>query len=181
MKHIVPILIAIAVLSGGQAFAGEKHECAATAQECLDHMVTYMMTIGIIGVEGDKDEATSGIRITDFMEGTNAQAAGVVAGDILIKINGIALSDKEASKADTANRTPGQTATITVLRDGAEQTMDLTLIAVSDELIQEKVGHHMIDAHVKADLEKAKAKRKTKIKAKEKTKTKRKVKAKAKA
>ena len=176
MKQFFPILIAIVLFSGGHAFAGEKQECTLPAQECLDRMATEMLSAGIVGVEGDLDESTGGLRITGFIEGTNAEDAGVQMGDILVKVNGIALSDKEAYESGAAARMLGETAAITLLRDGAELTMDLTLVEIPYEMIEEEIGHHMATYHVKTDLDKVKAKRKAV--AKQKTTTKRKVKAK---
>ena len=151
MKHVILILIVIVLLTGGYAVAGETQKCAASAQECLNGMAKHMKNTGIVGLDGDWDDSTGGLRVTKFFEGTNAKDAGVRAGDVLVKINGIALSDKEATKADTANRKPGQEVAIVVLREGAEQTMKVTLISMPEEMAAEKIGHPMLKDLIEAE------------------------------
>ena len=59
-------------------------------------------------------------------------------------MNGIPLSDQKAREADAENRLPGKEATITVLRDGEEQTMTVTLIPANEEIIAEEIGNYIL-------------------------------------
>jgi C-terminal processing protease CtpA/Prc len=148
------LLIGLAVLlAAAPAICGEHKKCTASAQDCLDHMVAKLTQRGLIGVDGDWDDEAKGYVIEEFMEESNAPAAGIEAGDMLVAINGIPLSDKDATEADVPNRKPGDEVAITILREGVKHEMKLVMIAMTEEVIAEKVGHHML-AH--ANLEPAK-------------------------
>lgn len=144
MRKITVLLGLVALLSL-PAFAGEG--CEAGTQACLDEMANYMAKKGLIGVDGEWTD--DGLVIGSFIDGTNAQAAGVRLGDVLIAINGISLSDKDAMKADSENRNPGSVAKITVLRNGEKKKMKVTLMGLSQEQIAKYVGKHLIEDHVK--------------------------------
>ena len=106
-----------------------------------------------IAVDGEWDEAASAFKVESFLEGSGAEAAGVRAGDLLVAVNGIALGDGEATKADAGNRAPGSTASITVVRDGKKMNMDVTLIGMSEQQVAIYVGQHMLDHAVIAQAD----------------------------
>ncbi len=145
------LLICLAVLIAAPAIAGENKKCPASTQDCLDHMVAKLMERGLVGVDGDWDDEAKGYMIEEFMEGSNAPAAGVQAGDMLVAVNGIPLSDEKATEADVPNRAPGAEVAITILREGVKHEMKVVLIPMTEEVIAEKIGHHMLaHANVKA-------------------------------
>jgi C-terminal processing protease CtpA/Prc len=137
----VATLVALTVVLAGDGYK----KCTATTQECLDKMVEHMQKKGVIGLDGEWDDATGVYKITGFMEGSTARSAGVAIGDELIAMNGIKLNDETGSKNDAANRVPGKTAQITVRRAGAEKTMTVTLVKLSAEQIAKAVGQHMVE------------------------------------
>ncbi len=147
MKRNVILLLAIfaLLLTIPAAIAGEGHGgCKASTQECLNKMAANLQHKGIIGVEGEWDEAIKGYRIDNFIKGSTAESAGIIPGDVLLAINGIALSDGEATHDDDANRKPGAMATVTVLRNGKKKSFDVTLIGLTKEQVAKIIGAHML-------------------------------------
>ena len=76
---------------------------------------------------GAEDEI--GVAIASVSEGGPAAKAGVVAGDRLIRWNGVKLSDLRDWMDKLAEHDPGDEVTIGVLREGEEVTLQVTLEA----------------------------------------------------
>jgi ketosteroid isomerase-like protein len=136
-----------ATVAKAKAQAGQG-KCPASTGDCLAHMARGLRGKGVVGLDGDWEEAAGGYRITAFAPGTKAEAAGVRIGDLLTKVNGIPLQDAEAYAADAANRQPGKPATITVVRDDQEHTLSVTLMEITDTMIAEEIGRHMLEYHL---------------------------------
>ncbi len=156
MKKSLVLLIALVLMVSAPAvFAGKgHHKCNAPTQECLDKMVAKLKHKGMIGVEGEWDESIPGYKIATFLEGSNAKAAGIKPGDILVAVNGIKLGDKKASKADYENRKPGKVAKITVLRGDAKKSFKVKLMGLNETQIAQMIGEHMLD-HATTKIAKA--------------------------
>jgi hypothetical protein len=125
-----------------------EYERFLEAKQTLQSMADDLRKRGMIGLDGDWDASAGGYRVKTFVEGTNAEAAGVLLGDVLTRINGILLSDREGAEADAANRVPGREVSITVLRDGAEQTMRLTLVPVPERVMAEEIGRLVLNNYL---------------------------------
>ena len=145
MKKTLILAVLVALVATGAVWAGHGHEkCTAGTQECLNMMAKNLKQKGLVGVEGEWDEAIGGYRIDSFVEGANAKQSGIHAGDVMIAVNGIALNDKEASYADRQNRGPGKTAKITVLRGEEKVNVKVELVGMTEEQIARAVGGHML-------------------------------------
>jgi Do/DeqQ family serine protease len=70
-----------------------------------------------------------GILITDVLEGGAAKAAGIKKGDVLLKLNGIAVKTSPELQEQVARYKPGDKASMVIKRDGKEMTMDVTFKA----------------------------------------------------
>jgi putative serine protease PepD len=68
-----------------------------------------------------------GARITEVMDGTPAQDAGLRAGDVVREVEGERVTDGIALIVAIRTHQPGETIAFTVLRDGEERTVELTL------------------------------------------------------
>ncbi len=68
-----------------------------------------------------------GVRVQQVMPGSAAAAAGIQAGDVVVAIDGEPVADLRGYSALLKARAPGDRVTVTVLRDGAEQTVSATL------------------------------------------------------
>ena len=142
-KMSIAIIIALIALSF-PLMAGESHDkCTAGTQECLDKMASNLKHRGLIGLEGEGTD--EGYVVQKLIEGANAGAAGLKVGDVLVAVNGIALTDKEAAYADSKNRKPGKVAQVTVLRGGEKLTMPVELVGTSEQQIAQAIGGHMVD------------------------------------
>lgn len=80
-----------------------------------------------LGVTPDYGFDGTGMRITGVRGGGPAERAGLQSGDVIIKLAGKDLKDIYAYMEVLNELEEGQQTTVTVLRDGTEQTFDLTL------------------------------------------------------
>ena len=85
---------------------------------------------GGIGVHVGADAQTGGrLTVISPMPGTPAYEAGVLAGDIILKIDGKATDQMRLSEAvDMIQGDPGQPITLTVRHEGAVDPVDLTIV-----------------------------------------------------
>ncbi len=72
-------------------------------------------------------ESTEGAIVADAMADGPAAGAGIEAGDIITKVNGEAVANPKALSERIARIEPGESITVTVLRDGKEQEFDVGL------------------------------------------------------
>lgn len=147
MRKLVLMVMAICLASSISAFAGEKKQCKGSAADCKAKIMKSMENRGMIGVDGKWDKEKKGLVIESFFEGSNAEAAGLQKGDILTKINGIAMDNKEETKKDYDNRTPGKTVSVTVDRNGEEKTMNVELIPYPKKVIKMIIKKHLQEYH----------------------------------
>jgi serine protease Do len=75
-----------------------------------------------LGVEG-----TSGAIVAEAQASSPAEKAGIEAGDIITKVDGKAVKDPKDLSATIARLEPDQTVTVTVMRNGSEQDIKVTL------------------------------------------------------
>lgn len=80
-----------------------------------------------LGVLPDYGFDGTGFRITGVSEGKAADKAGLEGGDIIIEIGGILIEDIYGYMGALNELKAGQLTTITIVRDGEEQTLDLQL------------------------------------------------------
>jgi len=69
---------------------------------------------------------TTGVVVVDVSKDSPAEKAGVQAKDILLKVNGTAVADMKAAREAIGAVQPGGTVTLTVQRNGQEQTLTAT-------------------------------------------------------
>ena len=77
----------------------------------------------------DRDEKT--VTVSDVLDGSAAEAAGILPGDMLIKIDGSSIDDMEID--DFTNLIKGEVGSevnVTVLRDGAELSFTMARIPI---------------------------------------------------
>jgi S1-C subfamily serine protease len=131
--------------SGNTVFPQKK--CTATMEECLRSMIERYKKMGLIGIDGEWDPSVEGYRVQRFIEGSVGEAAGMRIGDVLVKVNGIPLTDEKAFQADAGNRQPGREVSVTVMRDSDELTFRVKLIPVPADVMAEEIGRHMLEYH----------------------------------
>ena len=139
MKRNVSLLaLALTLVLAPLAFAGGEncpHEAKAEAHSAKK---AELAAKGWLGFKTEKD--TSGAyKIVSVAPGSPAAQAGFRAGDVLVAMNGIALTEanKPALKQAKAGLGVGKQIAYTVRRDGAESTLTATLAPVPDEVLAE--------------------------------------------
>lgn len=112
-------------------------------QTFLDSMSdTSLVGIGIVYTAGE-----DGLSISEVLEGSPAEAGGLMAGDVIVAVDGN--STKGASSDDATSWIRGEEGSkvkVTYLRDGKKKTVTLTralvvVPATTSELIDEHIGY----------------------------------------
>jgi serine protease Do len=111
---------------------------AKTAKDTVNKLIANgSVTRGWLGVQiqpvtddiaaalGRKD--TKGALVAEVISGTPAARGGVESGDLILKLNGRALADPRDLTRSISSLPPGQKAKLTVLRNGAERDVTITL------------------------------------------------------
>jgi len=70
---------------------------------------------------------STGIYVYSLTEGGGAEAAGIEKGDIITKLNGTAVGTMNKLNTLLVQYDPGQTVTLTIMRDGKERNVEVTL------------------------------------------------------
>ena len=68
-----------------------------------------------------------GVRVQQVMPDSAAEAAGLLAGDVLIAFDGELVTDLRGYSTLLKAKSPGDTVVVTVLRDGEEKTVTAAL------------------------------------------------------
>ena len=81
-------------------------------------------------------DADKGVLVSDVIPGSPAASAGIQAGDIIISVNGTAVDKVRTLRNTIADTLPGTPVQIGVFRDGREETFDVVLDELEDELVR---------------------------------------------
>jgi C-terminal processing protease CtpA/Prc len=135
------------------AAAGEKTHCSKQAGECASGMHAKLKDAGWLGIETEKTDKGV-ITIKAVVPESPAVAAGFQAGDVLVAINGVEISEanKEALKAAKKSLVAGGEARYTVLRQGAKKNLTAHLVAPPRAVLAQWIGEHMLSEHVGTQL-----------------------------
>ena len=82
--------------------------------------------------------STDGALVTDVVEGSPAQAAGIKRGDVILKINGQSVKDSRELLRRIAGLDVGQTATFTIWRDNKQ--INVTIQVAKREVMADAGG-----------------------------------------
>ena len=116
---------------------------ANTVQEIVaDLQEDGVVTRGWLGVQiqpVSKDiaeslgiDSTEGAIVADAQANGPAKGAGIQAGDIIVAVNGTSVADPKALSQTIARFEPGRKIAVTILRDGQEREIDVTLGDLND-------------------------------------------------
>ena len=143
----------LTALLAGSAWAGEGHKCTADTQTCLNMMARNLKGKGWVGVELEQDEESGRMRVTSVVPDSPAEHAGMQAGDVLLAMDGLQLTEENKEKTYAAMKamSPGHQVHYTVDRPGCchkkggEVELDVVLGEIPDRLVAEWLGRHMLD------------------------------------
>ncbi|MEX2015899.1 MAG: DegQ family serine endoprotease [Candidatus Hydrogenedentales bacterium] len=86
------------------------------------------------------DADTRGILIGDVIEGSPADKAGLQTGDVVVALNGHEAREFDAFRSRIAMTAPGEKVSLSVLRNGKERNIDVTLSEKSSQPIKQAVA-----------------------------------------
>jgi S1-C subfamily serine protease len=78
---------------------------------------------------GNYDDEDPGILVSSITPGASAEKAGIQAGDLLLRWNGVKILDIREWMGMLAEHDPGDVVKVGVVRDGKEITIDVELFA----------------------------------------------------
>jgi Do/DeqQ family serine protease len=111
---------------------------ANMARSVMEQLITsgrvHRARLGVTAqsVTGDLAETLNlpsvrGALVSGVEAGSPAERAGIRQGDVILAVNGRPVDDSTALRNTVASLTPGSAATVTLLRDGRETTVDATV------------------------------------------------------
>jgi C-terminal processing protease CtpA/Prc len=146
-KSYFGLFVALSALLASPLWAGDYEKCKADAQSCLNQMAAKLQNRGWVGIELDVDDVSGTMTVKRVVPDSPAMAAGFRTGDVLAAFNDMRYaeaSDEQKQKA-WESMIPGKQVSYTVLRDGHETRLDVTLGKVPQKLVAQWVGHHMLE------------------------------------
>jgi len=144
--ELVGINTAISTKTGsyiGYSFAVPSN----IAKKIIDDILEFgKVQEAIIGFLPDlREDDIEGVRIGDFSEGSNAQKAGLLKGDIIVQINDIKISKFSELTGQLSAKRPGDSVKLTIDRDGEIFTKNINLIKRIERYISRTYGIEFID------------------------------------
>ena len=135
--ELVGINSQILTPSGGNigiGFAIPANMAKNVMTQLIDHGQVHRGMIGVTIQPVTSDIARSlglsqvrGALVNSVQAGSPADKAGIRRGDVITSVNGGAIKDSNDLRNDVAQMAPGSTAKLTVVRDGKEQSFNMTL------------------------------------------------------
>ncbi len=134
----------------------DDYKCTFTTQECLDAMVAHYKEKGWIGISLEREESSREMVITNVVPEGPAARSGLKAGDRMTAMNGVTFEPENEKKLAEVQKSfkPGVRFTFTILRDGKQMKIAVTLGHFPDDIIANAIGPHMLD-HLTPESEKA--------------------------
>jgi serine protease Do len=118
----------------GIGFAIPANMAKSVMTQLIDHGQVHRGMIGVTIQPVTSDIASSlglsqvrGALVNSVQSGSPADKAGIRRGDVITSVNGAAVKDSNDLRNNVGQMAPGSTAKLTVVRDGKEQTFDVTL------------------------------------------------------
>jgi putative serine protease PepD len=121
----------------GLGFAIPIDEVMPIVQQMIDGETPTHARLGIsvsdvAASDGSGAEVTDGAQVQDVSNGSTAESAGIVAGDVITKVGDTQISGADSLVATIRSYRPGDKVTVTYEHDGATRTTDLTLDSDGD-------------------------------------------------
>ena len=85
--------------------------------------------------EGKEEKTESRVVVEDVVDGSPAEKAGIEEGDVLVAFNNVAIEEPGDLTGALKKMKEGDKATVTVLRDGEQKTLDVVLGAAKERKV----------------------------------------------
>jgi S1-C subfamily serine protease len=135
--RLVGINTAILSRTGGNqgvGFAVPGEQAVTSAEQIIDQGFVRHPLLGISGIDVSPEvaeefglDASQGAVVDAVQEGTGAEEAGVRPGDIITAVDGETLATMAELVAEVRSRAPGDEVELTLVRDGEELELSVTL------------------------------------------------------
>jgi len=135
--ELVGINTAIASPTGaysGYAFAVPSNLMRKVVKDLMDYGTVQRGYLGVMirDVDGNfaREEGldvTEGVYVSDLMESSAAEDAGVKVGDVIVAVNGKEVKSASELQAAVGTRRPGDKVSLTVDRNGSMKDIDVVL------------------------------------------------------
>jgi serine protease Do len=140
-----------AILTETSSYAGVGFALpSTTVHDVYNQLIgpEHRVSRGSIGVEFAAQQnpaiarvygVTNGVTISNVVQGSPAETAGLKVGDTITAVDGKTIKDGDALVADIASRKPGSKATLTITRNGKKEDKTVT-IADRSKLFAARLG-----------------------------------------
>ncbi len=139
----MPRWLPLVLLLAAAPAAAKEPKCPLPMDKCLEQF-GQLRHRPWLGIEIDTD-STGRRMIVRVVPGGPAEKAGVRAGDVLEKVDGLEPKRWVAGKAGWKD---GPHATMHVEREGAPVALDLQPGVIPEDYLARIVGQHMLEAHL---------------------------------
>ncbi|MCI9887096.1 trypsin-like peptidase domain-containing protein [Micrococcales bacterium 31B] len=141
--QVIGINSAIAALSSsaseagsiGLGFAIPVDTVKMIAQQLIENGSAQHSFLGVSvnSTTADLSDGSSilGAGVNEVQSNTPASDAGIARGDVITQVDGVPVSESIGLNAEIRSHAVGSTVQITLIRDGAERTVEVTLAAAS--------------------------------------------------
>jgi C-terminal processing protease CtpA/Prc len=142
------VFMAVLALAVAAVVAGDHGKCTKSAEDCAAHMKEMYQTRGWMGVELDQNEDGT-LRVTSVAPDSPAEKAGLKADDILVSVNGAALTKDTTEKVMMKGEDwkIGATLAFGTKRAEAASTVKVTLARIPDTLLAKMIETHTKEHH----------------------------------
>jgi serine protease Do len=141
--EVIGINIAIATTNTrfqGYGFAIPVNLARVVVEDIIHHGRVRRAYLGV-QIEGVDEttaralgmERVSGVLVQGVIDGSPAQNAGIEAGDVILRIENRQVNQPNELQMEIARRQPGASVTITVLRNGRERNLTVTLQTLGED------------------------------------------------
>ncbi len=137
--ELIGITSSIATLSSGAAPSGSIGLGFAIGSDQVRYITDQLIETGTarhaqLGVSAGDNTAnlSLGAEVAEVVPGSGAAEAGIQVGDIITAVDGVNVTSSESLVALIRNSEVGQELTLTLIRDGNEQDVDVTLGSAED-------------------------------------------------
>ena len=143
------MLAVLTIAASGLATAGGHGKCTKSTGECATAIKAKYETKGWSGLDKDKNEDGS-MTIRAVAPGSPAEKAGIKAGDVLVSVNGVTLSEENEAKLTAMHESGfkiGDTVAFGIKRGVDISTVNVTLEKIPQAALADMIAKHTKEAH----------------------------------
>ena len=138
-----------AIASPTGSYAGYSYAIPVNiVKKIVNDLIKYgAVQRAYLGIQMTSDKEGAGVYVGAVMDGSSAKEAGIKVGDFITKLNGVEVNTAPELQEQVAGYKPGDKISLTYLRDGKENTINVILKnnagntnVVKAQSLMEKIG-----------------------------------------